>query len=158
MLRALWLAVLGCLLTACAIPVKAPDKLRNLAKSDTAFFVEAVRSELDQNLANLLVKLYRRNPIQLPKGVSLEVRIEQLKAPRLNLQEFGSPPPDRLIRSAFEPDFTGDRVFALVGGLQSMVNHAFDHRREFLLLDDLPTAQFVYNSARNIETDRKSVV
>lgn len=152
MLRALWLAVLGCLLTACAIPVKAPDGLRNLAKSDTAFFVEAVRSELDQNLANLLVKLYRRNPIQLPKGVPLEVRIEQLKAPRLNLQEFGSPPPDRLIRSAFEPDFTGDRVFALVGGLQSMVNHAFDHRREFLLLDDLPTAQFVYNSARNIET------
>ncbi len=152
MLRALWLAVLGCLLTACAIPVKAPDGLRNLAKSDTAFFVEAVRSELDQNLQTLLVKLYRRNPIQLPKGVPLEVRIEQLKAPRLNLQEFGSPPPDRLIRSAFEPDFTGDRVFALVGGLQSMVNHAFDHRREFLLLDDLPTAQFVYNSARNIET------
>ena len=33
-----------------------------------------------------------------------------------------------------------------------MVNHAFDHRREFLLLDDLPTAQFIYNSARNIET------
>ena len=40
----------------------------------------------------------------------------------------------------------------LLQGLQSMVNHAFDHRREFLLLDDLPTAQFIYNSARNIET------
>lgn len=152
MFRALWLVTLGCLLSGCAIPVKAPDGLRNLAKSDTAFFVEAVRSELDQNLANLLVKLYRRNPVQLPQGMPLEARIEQLKAPRLNLQEFGSPPPDRLIRSAFDADFTGDRVFALVAGLQSMVNHAFDHRREFLLLDDLPTAQFVYNSARNIET------
>jgi hypothetical protein len=43
-------------------------------------------------------------------------------------------------------------VYAFVGGLQSMVNHAFDHRREFLLLDDLPTAQFIYNSARNVET------
>ena len=32
-----------------------------------------------------------------------------------------------------------------------MVNHAFDHRREFLLLDDLPPL-VVYNSARNIET------
>ena len=53
---------------------------------------------------------------------------------------------------AFHPDFTGDRVYAFVAGLQSMVNHAFDHRREFLLLDDLPTAQFIYNSARNIET------
>lgn len=152
MLRALWLGVLSCLLTACAIPVKAPSELRDLAKSDTAFFVEAVRSELDQNLATLLVKLYRRNPVQLPKGMPLEARVEQLKAPRLNLQEFGSPTPDRLIRDAFEPGFTGDRVFALVAGLQSMVNHAFDHRREFLLLDDLPTAQFIYNAARNIET------
>jgi hypothetical protein len=56
------------------------------------------------------------------------------------------------VRTAFHPDFTGDRVYAFVGGLQSMVNHAFDHRREFLLLDDLPTAQFIYNSARNVET------
>jgi len=143
---------MGVLLSACAVPIKAPSELRDLVKSDTAFFVEAVRSELDQNLSVLLVKLYRRNPVQLPEGTLLETRVEQLKADRLNLQEFGSPAPDRLIRSAFDPDFQGDRVFALVAGLQSMVNHAFDHRREFLLLDDLPTAQFIYNSARNVET------
>ncbi len=150
--RGLLLSLISISLIGCAVPVKAPSELRDLAKSDTAFFVEAVRSELDQNLATLMVKLYRRNPIQLPKSVPLETRIEQLKAPRLNLQEFGSPKPDELIRSAFAADFQGDRVFALVGGLQSMVNHAFDHRREYLLLDDLPTAQFIYNSARNIET------
>ncbi len=140
------------LLTACAVPVKAPEELRNLAKSDTAFFVEAVRGSVDDNLALLMQKLYRRNPVQLPAGVTVEMRIVQLRAPRLNLQEFGNPQPDVLIRRAFEPNFSGDRVYALVAGLQSMVNHAFDHRREFLLLDDLPTAQFVYNAARNIET------
>jgi hypothetical protein len=134
------------------VPIKAPPAVKNLAKSDTAFFVEAVRTELDQSLSLLLVKLYRRNPIQLPPNTTIEVRVEQLKAPRLNLQEFGSPKPDELVRMAFHPDFTGDRVYAFVGGLQSMVNHAFDHRREFLLLDDLPTAQFIYNSARNVET------
>jgi len=32
-----------------------------------------------------------------------------------------------------------------------MVNRAFDGRREFLLLDDFPDPQFIYNSARNIE-------
>lgn len=140
------------MLTACAVPIKAPPEVKNLAKSDTAFFVEAVRSELDQSLGLLLVKLYRRNPVQLPTNTTIEVRVEQLKAVRLNLQEFDSRKPDQLVRMAFHPDFTGDRVYAFVAGLQSMVNHAFDHRREFLLLDDLPTAQFIYNSARNIET------
>ena len=99
-----------------------------------------------------MVKLYRRNPVQLPSSTSIEVRVEQLKSPRLSLQEFSSPKPDELVRMAFHPDFTGDRVYAFVAGLQSMVNHAFDHRREFLLFDDLPTAQFIYNSARNVET------
>ncbi len=140
------------MLVACAVPIKAPPEVKNLAKSDTAFFVEAVRSELDQSLGLLLVKLYRRNPVQLPMNTTIEVRVEQLTAARLNLQEFDSRKPDQLVRMAFHPDFTGDRVYAFVAGLQSMVNHAFDHRREFLLLDDLPTAQFIYNSARNIET------
>ena len=133
------------------MPIKAPPQVKNLVKSDTAFFVEAVRSELDQSLDLLLVKLYRRNPAQLSANTSIEVRVEQLKAARLNLQEFGSPKPDQLVRIAFHPHFKGDRVYAFVAGLQSMVNHAFDHRREFFLLDDLPTAQFIYNSARNIE-------
>ena len=140
------------MLAACTVPIKAPPEVKNLAKSDTAFFVEAVRSELDQSLGLLLVKLYRRNPVQLPTNTTIEVRVEQLKAARLNLQEFDSRKPDQLVRMAFHPDFTGDRVYAFVAGLQSMINHAFDHRREFLLLDDLPTAQFIYNSARNIET------
>ena len=136
----------------CALPIKAPPEVKDLVKSDTAFFVEAVRSELDQNLSHLLVKLYRRNPIQLPATLSIEARVEQLRVPKLDLKEFGGPKPDDLVRMAFHEDFTGDRAYAFVAGLQSMVNHAFDHRREYLLLDDLPSAQFVYNSARNIET------
>ena len=139
------------MLVACVGPIKTPQGIVNLAKSDTAFFVEAVRDELDQSMSLLLVKLYGRNPVQLQSGVSIEQRIKQLRAPRLNLSEFKSTKPDRLVRLAFNPDFTGDRVFAFVTGLQSMVNNAFGHRREFLLFDDLPTAQFVYNSARNIE-------
>ena len=139
-------------MVACVAPIKAPPQIKDLVKSDTAFFVEAVRSELDQSLGVLLVKLYRRNPIQLPATSSVETRVAQLKARKLSLQEFGDPKPDELVRMVFAEDFTGDRAYAFVAGLQSMVNHAFDHRREYLLLDDLPSAQFVYNSARNIET------
>ena len=139
-------------MVACVAPIKAPPQIKDLVKSDTAFFVEAVRSELDQSLSVLLIKLYRRNPIQLPATSSVETRVAQLKARKLSLQEFGGPKPDELVRMVFAEDFTGDRAYAFVAGLQSMVNHAFDHRREYLLLDDLPSAQFVYNSARNIET------
>lgn len=139
------------MLVACAVPIKAPQQIKNLVKSDTAFFVEAVRDELDKSMALLLVKLYGRNPVQLPGGTSVDGRIEQLKATRINVSEFDSSKPNQLVRLAFKSDFDGDRVFAFVSGLQSMINNAFDHRREFLLLDDLPTAQFVYNSARNIE-------
>ena len=80
-------------MVACAMPIKAPPEVKDLVKSDTTFFVEAVRSELDQSLSLLLVKLYRRNPIQLPSSSSVETRLVQLKAPRLNLQEFGDPTP-----------------------------------------------------------------
>ncbi|MGB2024577.1 MAG: hypothetical protein ACPHT7_06420, partial [Litorivicinaceae bacterium] len=85
-------------MVACALPIKAPPEVKDLVKSDTAFFVEAVRSELDQSLSLLLVKLYRRNPIQLPSSSSVETRLVQLKAPRLSLQEFGDPKPDDLVR------------------------------------------------------------
>ena len=139
------------MLVACAVPRKAPQQIKNLVKSDTAFFVEAVRDELDKSMALLLVKLYRRNPVQLPDGISVDDRMERLKAPRINVSEFGSSKPNQLVRLAFKSDFDGDRVFVVVAGLQSMINNAFAHRREFLLLDDLTTAQFVYNSARNIE-------
>ena len=38
-------------MVACAMPIKAPPEVKDLVKSDTAFFVEAVRSELDQSLS-----------------------------------------------------------------------------------------------------------
>ena len=151
-LRLCSLAAVFGLLAACSASIKAPPELRNLAKSDTAFFVEAVRTELDQSLQLLLVKLYRRNPVQLPSKASIESRIDQLEAERVNVEEFGMTEQEQLVRLAFADKFNGDRVFAFVSGLQSMVNEAFDYRREYFLLDSLPRAQFVYNSARNIET------
>ncbi|NBS11753.1 MAG: hypothetical protein EBS77_03650 [Gammaproteobacteria bacterium] len=150
-MRCAWaiLCVLA-LLVAC-VPVQTPPVLKNLAKSDTAFFVEAARTELDQRLSELLVKLYRRNPSQMPSNITLELRLLQLKSPRISLSEFNETSAEALIRLAFEPEFQGDRVFAFSAGLQDMVNRAFDGRREFLLLDDFPDPQFIYNSARNIE-------
>lgn len=146
-----WVLLLG-LLVGCAVPVKTPNEIRDIGKSDTAFFVEAVRMEVDRNLSLLLVKLYRRNPIQMPKGMTEDFRLKQLRSERISLSEFSNAQPDEVIRLAFDPKFKGDRVFALVAGLQSMVNASYNYRREFFLLDELPNPQYVFNAARNLET------
>ena len=38
---------------------------------------------------------------------------------------------------AFSPDYTGDRVLALMAGLIGMVDAAFEHTQDFYVLDDL---------------------
>ena len=51
---------------------------------------------------------------------------------------------------AFSPDYTGDRVLALMAGLIGMVDAAFEHTQDFYVLDDLHE-QKLYNCARNVE-------
>ncbi len=46
--------------------------------------------------------------------------------------------------------FEGDRVFALMVGIRSMLHQAYGNKLEFFLLDEL-NQQALYNSARNLE-------
>ncbi|MFT5722674.1 MAG: hypothetical protein ACI9W6_003008, partial [Motiliproteus sp.] len=51
---------------------------------------------------------------------------------------------------AFNPKFSGDRVFSLMVGLKSMLYASYGMRTELFLLDDLDQ-QLLYYSARNLE-------
>jgi hypothetical protein len=51
---------------------------------------------------------------------------------------------------AFREDYQGDRVGALMYGLLTMVDEAFENRSEFFIIDDL-NEQKLYNCARNLE-------
>ena len=51
---------------------------------------------------------------------------------------------------ALDENYTGDRVFALMTGLVSMIRTSYGNKAEFYMLDDLEP-QALYNSARNIE-------
>ena len=51
---------------------------------------------------------------------------------------------------AFNPEYSGDRVFAFGVGLASTVFLSYNGKTEFYLTDTLD-AQKLYNSARNIE-------
>ena len=51
---------------------------------------------------------------------------------------------------AFSNTYDGDRVAALVYGLLTMVDAAFEHKEEFYILDSLNETK-LYNAARNME-------
>lgn len=128
--------------------------LKNLAKTDIDFVADAHLREMNRSMETLLVKLYKRNPRELAKSTA--VTIEQRQR-----QIFGMPGPLRFteldhrqgtaaLELAFTPDFQGDRVFAVMVGLVSMVRSSYNWQEEQFLLDSLDPQQ-LFDSARNIE-------
>ncbi len=100
-------------------------------------------------------KLYRRNPAQLSKvaGQTIDSRWRQLEElatkHEIPLELMGLTGIDAM-RLAFSDQFHGDRVFALMAGLCSMLGESYGFKEEFYWLDSLDQ-QKLYNSARNIE-------
>ena len=105
-------------------------------------------------LKTLTVKLYKKNPAELAKtpGVTIQARIEQIfQCPVLALpDELSGRQGTQAILLGLDPGYTGDRVFAVVFGLYSMVHAAYNAKCELFMLDYL-NQQSLYNSARNIE-------
>lgn len=105
-------------------------------------------------LKTLTRKLYKMNPGELTKtpGATIESRILDIfRCP------VSPPEPDLLgkkstkaMLAGLEPDYKGDRVYAVVYGLYTMLHMAFNNKCRLYMLDFL-TAQNFYNSARNIE-------
>ena len=152
MLRRLGPLLVWVLLFGCNSNPLDNQALRNFAKTDTAFAVEAARNQVDTLMVKFLTKMYKRNPSQLPAGVSVDDRARQLTEKSPELSEINDIEGHSAVNLAFSPDFYGDRVFAFTMGLQTMVNTTFVKKREFLLLDSLPNPQYVFNAARNFET------
>lgn len=102
----------------------------------------------------LMVKLYKRNPRELlnSPGMTVDIRLRQLGAtpPTYQFNELDNRISLDAIDLAFDPTFKGDRIFALMVGLRSMLHASFENKFEFYLLDDL-NQQKIYNSARNLE-------
>lgn len=140
-------ALAACLLSAalaaaCAAqPIQRRDgssslrsfSVKDLAKGDIDNVVEIHQQAILASLQTLTLKLYRRNPGEWRRAgfASAETATAALL-------------------DAWRPDYPGDRVRALMGGLLVMHMAAFDHRTEFYLLTEVD-AQKLYNAARNTE-------
>ena len=101
-----------------------------------------------------MVLLYERNPDQLRKipGMTVEGRLAQLKVHRYKLQfvELDYKQDVDALNLAFDPNFAGDRVFALIVGLGSMVRQAYQYQPEMYLPDELDS-RVLLTSAYNVE-------
>jgi hypothetical protein len=151
------LSLLSMLTLPLAACVSSPAQF---AKTDIDRIAEMYRREVDASLQRLAEKLYRRNPREWRKGgyASLDAALAQCADPaRAGLSPEpvapGAPEGRRgaaILLAALREDYPYDRVAAFVGGLQNMLDDAFDGKSEFYAFDELD-AQRLYNAARNIE-------
>ena len=160
MLQRVLLCIGLCLPAACAnhgsVPARSPNAFSTaqLVKTDIDRVAEAHQREIFANLHSLAEKLYRRNPRELKKSSRPDLAAGLARifdAPHAwDFRELEGKRGAPAIQLAFQESYRGDRVLALVAGLGSMIQTAFQDKTEFFLLDDLD-AQGLYNAARNVE-------
>ncbi len=124
-----------------------------LVKSDVDRIADADRAEVVAGLLLIADKLYKRNPKEWKKGgaVSREAAVERLRQRNSrSWPEFGGLRERQAAALAFSNTYEGDRVAALIYGLLTMVDAAFEHKEEFYILDSLNETK-LYNCARNME-------
>lgn len=148
-MKAILFCVALCLLTGCA-----GYELKNLAKTDVDLVTDEFITESRRAVRELMVKLYKRNPDQLLRGHinSADQRLQQLRdnVYELKFSELRGRQGIDAMNLAFEPDFGGDRVFALIVGLDGMLRQAYAYQPEMFFTDQLD-AKVLLTSVRNVE-------
>ena len=129
-------------------------QLKNLAKSDIDLVADQFIDKTRSDVRELVIMLYTRNPDQLAKipGMTIEGRLAQLKVHIYKLQfaELEYKQDIDAMNLAFDPSYQGDRVFALIVGLGSMLRQAYAYQPEMFLTDQLE-AEVLLTSAQNVE-------
>jgi len=122
-----------------------------LLKTEVDRIADTGRAEVINGLMLIADKLYRRNPKEWKKVglASREAALERL-AQRRSQPELGGAREGQAAAQAFAETFAGDRVGALMFGLLSMADAAFEHKEEFYVLDALNEVK-LFNCARNMD-------
>jgi hypothetical protein len=128
--------------------------VRSLGKSRIDKVTDIHVREARAYLRELMGKLYKRNPRELKKAKITDAgqNISRLfdRQHNWSFDELQNRKGIDAIRLTFSDEYKGDRVFAFVAGLTSMVMAAYEYKTDFYLFDTLDP-QKLYNSARNLE-------
>lgn len=128
--------------------------LSGIAKSDVDDITEMAQRETIASLKRLTEKLYRRNPSELAKNPlqSLDAAVADIFDPvnHWHLTSRRSLDWQASINSAFDANYPGDRIAAMMKGVLTMIMASYSHKTEIYILDSLDP-QKLYNAARNLE-------
>lgn len=139
------------------VPVQQDrNALHQLVKTDFDRLADIEYSENVATLRLLMLKMYKRNPAEAQKsglGTPDEIAsyvFEQVAVHHWKFDVLSGAQDTAAIHLALNPQYSGDRVLALVVGLQSMLFRAHGNKSSFFLTDSIEP-QSLYNAARNIE-------
>jgi hypothetical protein len=169
-LRPTWILVCSLvyfpLITACTtnspiegkpIPERGDRSTANqLGKTDMDRMADVEVEENTKSLRNLMTKLYKRNPHELPKSTtsSIEKMVDWVfdgeSQHHFQFKDMDNKQGTDAIFLAFNPDYQGDRVLPFIVGLHTMLLKAHGNKTDFYLTDKIEP-QSVYNVARNFE-------
>ena len=157
MILRLLLAVV--LLSACSTQIGKDGRStttvdgRYLLKTEIDRVADTTRRDVVDGLLRIADKLYQRNPREWKQAgqPSREAAVQRLRQ-RMAVEwpELAGKRERLAAAQAFNEEFTGDRVAALMLGLLTMVDTAFEGKDDFYLLDSLDEIK-LYNAARNME-------
>ncbi len=139
---------------SCGCSSSGQFQIKNLAKTDIDEVSEIHMQQVTFLLRNLTEKLYKKNPAELKKNIdqTIESRLNRIFScpPDKNMIELGNKDGSDAILLGFEPEYKGDRVFAMMYGLYTMIHKSYNSKCELFIPDSL-NEQALYNSAKNIE-------
>lgn len=155
-----WLAIfLVLVLAACSTKMGKDGRtetvmdVKYLAKTEIDRIADTSRAEVVAGLMLIADKLYRRNPKEWKKAglANRDAALERLNLRQYrNLPELNGAREGQAAALAFSEAYAGDRVAALMFGLLTMADAAFEHKEEFYILDGLNEMK-LYNCARNMD-------
>jgi hypothetical protein len=129
-------------------------QISDFAKTGIDVVSEIHMDQTTSLLKILTKKLYKKNPHELQKALdhTIESRINQIfNCPvKKQHEELDYKDSTDAVLLGFEPEYKGDRVYALMYGLYTMIHKSYNSKCELFILDYL-NEQNLYNSARNIE-------
>ena len=135
-------------------PIQKEIGISQIVKSDIDNVLEVHVDESLRLLRELMSKLYKRNPRELKKSSYKMVEENIVRLFDLthtwDFPELGGTHDIESIRLVFNEEYQGDRVFAFVSGLMSMIMKSYNYKSKFHMIDSVDP-QKLYNCARNLE-------
>jgi len=142
-----------CLFLVSGCSTSSEFHIEDLAKTDIDVVSELHMDQVVRLLRDLTTKLYKRNPSELHKfpGITIDSRLDQIFIcpPNKSVKELDYKESTDAILLGFDAKFEGDRIFALMYGLYTMIHQSYNSKCNLFMLDYL-NAPDLYNSARNI--------